>query len=62
MPIGLGMAESSYMNLNGENCSKFDENKTVEKAMITNNTDGKNGVQPLWMMNRCKSIIWRQLK
>ncbi|MGO4694604.1 hypothetical protein AB4Z50_10015 [Paenibacillus sp. 2TAB26] len=50
------------MNLNGENCSKFDENKTVEKAMITNNTDGKNGVQPLWMMNRCKSIIWRQLK
>jgi len=35
---------------------------TVEKAMITNNTDGKNGVQPLWMINRCKPIIWRKRK
>jgi hypothetical protein len=55
------MAESSYIESNGENCSKVDENKTVGKAMITNNADGKNVVQPLWMINRCKSIIWRKL-
>ncbi|MBH5316303.1 hypothetical protein I6N90_00585 [Paenibacillus sp. GSMTC-2017] len=33
----------------------FDEWKTVVKAMNENNVDGKDDVQPLWMLDRCKN-------
>ncbi|OBZ10171.1 hypothetical protein A7975_22725 [Bacillus sp. FJAT-26390] len=36
-------------------CGKVALTKMVRQAMVSDDTDGKNDVQPLWMLNRCIS-------